>query len=280
MQRRKKKKNAEVEPWLNSKAKHILRKMIISGTVTGNHEPEDVFKLCDLFQSYPFPNFKTNLANLIDAVAKDYDRLQLDLEAFGHDQTLKDELRAANPPPPPKCPNWHQHEARHLLAKDVEKGRHEDKAPLKLWMERNEYQEFPLDVFRNHIYQEVDKNMKQAARFDKKKLRSMAVRDSVRDTALTIDEMHLVKKGKGVPAKMSNLAYPIPTQRNKQKGDEETKKEAPVITTVKKKKAQPRRTTATNKQGANQQPVQQQDRSKIGQRKQQVLDRLRNKNKN
>ena len=85
---------------------------------------------------------------------------------------------------------------------------HHKHEPKTLWLSRDEYQEFPLEVFRNHIYQEQDKEMKQAARFDKKKLRSMSIRDSVRQTVLTGEEQIHVRNGGDVPARQSTIDYP------------------------------------------------------------------------
>ena len=81
--------------------------MIVAGTVSGKDDPKKVHKMHVLFGLYEYPNFRTNFFNLIEAVARDYDRLQLDLEAFGHDVELKKILRQKDPPPPPKYPNWH-----------------------------------------------------------------------------------------------------------------------------------------------------------------------------
>ena len=54
----KKEQEKVVEPWRDSEAKHILRAMIVDGTVTGKMKVEDVFQMHALFQDYEFPNFK------------------------------------------------------------------------------------------------------------------------------------------------------------------------------------------------------------------------------
>lgn len=272
----KSKDGEEVEPWINSEAKHILREMIVAGTVNKTSNPHDVFKLNELFALYDFSNFKTNLSNLIEAVAKDYTRLQLDMEAFGHDVALKDILRAENPPPKPKYPSWHEHEARHLLRDDIAKGLHKIHDPIDLWMTREEHQEFPLDVFRNHIYQEEDKEMKQAARFDKKKLRSMKIRDFVRDTVLTAEEATLVDQGGALPAHQSNLSYPATTAK-KNKKEEALKTSAPIITTVAKKRGRRHKGTNISTQSTSSQSQDRQQTNKknsAADRKQKALERL------
>ena len=106
MARKEKKKAAkakgkdEPEPWINSEAKAVLRQGIVEGSIPNSMTAEDVYEMCDLFKLCEFTNFKTNLKSLRDAIAKDYDRMAADAEAFGHDVELKKILREKDPPPP------------------------------------------------------------------------------------------------------------------------------------------------------------------------------------
>ena len=61
-----------------------------------------------------------------------------------------------------------------LVKLDINEGLHEHLTPSELYQSREEYQEFPLQVFRNHIYQEVDSRTKRAHRYQKKKFRSQS----------------------------------------------------------------------------------------------------------
>jgi len=54
-------------------------------------------------------------------------------------------------------PFWDTHQANDLLAKDVKSGKASTMTPLILHSTRPEYQEFHLEVFRKHIYQEIQK---------------------------------------------------------------------------------------------------------------------------
>ena len=81
----KKEDEDEPEPWLTSEAKAVLREGIVNGLVPNAMDAAEVYKLCDLFQLYDFFNFKTNLKNLLDLIAREYDRMAADAEAFGHD---------------------------------------------------------------------------------------------------------------------------------------------------------------------------------------------------
>jgi len=77
-----------------------------------------------------------------------------------------------------KNPNdipWHKSEAKTLLKKDIDDGKHKEMKPEVLHGTREEYQAFPLKTFRNHIYQEVDSRAKRAHRYAKKKKRASFV---------------------------------------------------------------------------------------------------------
>jgi hypothetical protein len=51
-------------------------------------------------------------------------------------------------------PRWDGSSAQTLLKADVTNGKHKTMAPRDLWKTQEAYQRYPLDVFRNHIYQE------------------------------------------------------------------------------------------------------------------------------
>jgi hypothetical protein len=187
------------DPWLNSEAKAILREGIVSGNIADTMEAKEVYGLCPLFKEYNFDRFKHNLKTLREAVAKDYDRMAEDMEAFSHDVALVKILSEKDGPQPLPYPKWHQHEARHLLEKDVANGLHLSLEPREIYQldDRNPYRDFPLDVFRNHIYQEIDKKASQKSRFAKKKLRAMMLQP--RNTVLPAAEVDAVRAGAKVP---------------------------------------------------------------------------------
>ena len=58
-------------------------------------------------------------------------------------------------------PFWDTHEARVLLANDVRKGTSDKMFPKELWESRDEYLCFPLEVFRDHNYQERRKQREE-----------------------------------------------------------------------------------------------------------------------
>ena len=75
----------EVEPWANSEAKAILREAIIAGDIPKEWDAEMVQQLHEKCQDYKLSNFKTNLKSLREAIAKDYERMSTDSDAFWHD---------------------------------------------------------------------------------------------------------------------------------------------------------------------------------------------------
>jgi hypothetical protein len=151
--------NVSKEKWSKSQAKLMLREDIISGNVTDDMEAEDVYQSNEEYKKFSFANFKTNMANLKDVIYTNVERMEEDCALYGHDIALIELIRQ-HEPAPPQVP-WHKSEARQLLVKDIERGKHSLMAPRELYQERIEYRAYSLVVFRNHIYQEAKKKEKQ-----------------------------------------------------------------------------------------------------------------------
>jgi hypothetical protein len=97
--------------------------------------------------------------------------MEMDTLFFGHDKAImtnarKNERRTS--------PLLIESLAPVLLKRDIDEGPHNHLTPAELHASQAEYQEFSLDVFRNHIYQEVDTRVKRAHRYAKKKTRSQS----------------------------------------------------------------------------------------------------------
>jgi hypothetical protein len=99
------------EEWINSKAKEMLRNDIIAGKVTSKslQEIEIVHQSHQEYAKWPLKNFKTNLKNLLEAIALDYQRMAEDAEAYGHDIALLQELQLDDLPEPTP---WHKSDAK------------------------------------------------------------------------------------------------------------------------------------------------------------------------
>jgi hypothetical protein len=64
---------------------------------------------------------------------------------------------------------WHKSEAKKSQTRYFDDGKHKPMKPKELHGMRKEYQTFPLKMFWNHIYQEVDSQAKHAHCFAKKR---------------------------------------------------------------------------------------------------------------
>jgi hypothetical protein len=178
--------NTKPPKWGKSQAKKLLREDIISGAVQDAMEAIHVYNSRDEYKKYDFANFKTNLANLKEAIYAAYERMGTDCEAYGHDVDLLKLIRFHDPPLPIL---WHKSEAKPLLEKDIDDKKHleldEDTGkkvtPKHLYQSRPAYREYSLKVFRKHIYQEVDKRAKKDIRYKKKKKRMRAPATTVFD---------------------------------------------------------------------------------------------------
>ena len=161
-------KNPKKRKWATSVARHLLKEDIINGRIKDGMDPTEVYQGRPEFQQFPFKNFKTNFENLMQNILLQFDRLQSDCDAFGHDLAIIEEIRRDAPVATP----WHKSEARKLLRRDVEGGKHHQLWPIEMYQSEAAYREFSLEVFRNHIYQERDRLERKEHRFKKKQERS------------------------------------------------------------------------------------------------------------
>jgi hypothetical protein len=152
------------EDWGNSASKALLRSGILSGEIPDNLMPKQVFNMNpEVHGKWKYINWGNNLRTLRKGINRDRARMQKDAVAYG--QTLNIvQTRFA-----PTAPLWHHSDCPALLKQDVDEGKHKDMLPKALYQTRPQYKEFPLEVFRKHIYQEVDSRPKRAIRFEKKK---------------------------------------------------------------------------------------------------------------
>ena len=137
-------------PWQKSEAKKLLTKDILDGKVTAGMKPKDVYSMHEEYKPYKYENFKNNLLGLHKSMQKLQGFADADSVALAHDLQVRP--RATNNPR--GYPRWDRSEAERLLKDENE---HQTMKPKELHQKRKEYQEFPLDVFRDHIYEEVRK---------------------------------------------------------------------------------------------------------------------------
>lgn len=155
------------ELWQNSAAKALLRAAILSGEITDDMLPKDVFNLCpEEHGKWKYENWSASLARLRNSIARDRERMTRDVLSYANDLEIVQRGRDSSTTLVP----WHRSAACALLKADVKAGLHNQMKPQALYLTRREYHEhFQLKEFRRHIYQEVDKESKRAVRFEKKK---------------------------------------------------------------------------------------------------------------
>ena len=155
--------------WRTSEAKKALFLLLENDHDGDLHakDPKDVQKLSHLFQAYEYANFKTNLKNLKASIAKDKGATKKDEEIFLHDRSVIQSKENCDR----GYPRWSISQAKRSLRKDIQDKKHENIKPKQLWKTRPEYQKFPHDVFRKHIYQEEISQVGRSYWMHKKKMK-------------------------------------------------------------------------------------------------------------
>lgn len=150
------KKNV-VEPWYTSinnvsKAYSLLFSLLMNDTnarTLASMSVEEIWESDPHFKQYELGKFKEYHKNMVKRTTK---RKQL---IYNEYQAYLDDLQVV-----PKSnkssrgyPCWDTHKASKMLQADEESGIAKELQPKVLWKSRKEYQDFPLSVFRKHIYQ-------------------------------------------------------------------------------------------------------------------------------
>ena len=159
-------KREQVEPWYTS-AKNVspAYSLLFALYMHPKHSEtirsmsaEEIWESHPKFQLYQLDQFKGYNKNMKTLTAKRLALISDEEESFKRDM-LKITRRGVTSR---GIPFWHTHAAAELLKQHVveEMDNTRNKAkPLQLWRSRPEYQEFPLRIFRKHIYQERTKQI-------------------------------------------------------------------------------------------------------------------------
>lgn len=148
---------SKVEKWYTganntSKAYLLLFLLLmndVSSTALARMSVEEVWQSDELFQQYELEKFKEYYKSMV-------------IRTDQRKQSIRDEYKAYQDDMMklPRCntttrgyPFWDTHKASESLQEDKESGRAKELKPMALWKSRTEYQNFPIDVFRKHIYQ-------------------------------------------------------------------------------------------------------------------------------
>ena len=132
-------------------AKALLTKDIFSGMLKPTMRPKEAYSMREEYKEVEYKKFRANLNSLRKACEKLSNRAMVDSAAVTHDLEIHPIRKNALG----VYPHWDGSEAQRLLKIDVKNGKNNTMAPCKLRMTREEYNSYPLDVFRKHIHQEV-----------------------------------------------------------------------------------------------------------------------------
>lgn len=150
--------NDEVEPWYTSinnvsKAYAMLFLLYMDESkcrIINAMTAEEIWQSSPHFQQYDLEKFITYNNNMKKLTSKRKSLIKEEEESFRRDMLkLPESLETSR-----GIPFWNRHPASDLLHQDEMNGIAKGMKPRDLWMSRIEYQDFPLCVFRKHIYQE------------------------------------------------------------------------------------------------------------------------------
>jgi hypothetical protein len=115
-----------------------------------------------------YANFPSRLRGARQQIASKNNRASSDSAALAHDRKIYPKA-ASNHRGEPR---WEGSEAERLLRKDMDEGKHNQMRPELLYYTRKDYHEnYPLKVFREHIYQE-ERRRKFLAQYGSNKKRN------------------------------------------------------------------------------------------------------------
>jgi hypothetical protein len=168
-------KSKSETPWRDSQAKCLLVEGLTAGTIPlTSHDmpPKEVYNLHDEFKQFKYANFRTNLNNLRKDFIDRRKRSAFDEAALKNDRQLVQRGTQTHR----GYPFWPETEASKLLEIDLKEGKHRQMKPAALYTTRPEYQVFPLDVFRDHVHQELRSQRERPYWLHKKEQRKKQAR--------------------------------------------------------------------------------------------------------
>lgn len=149
-------------------AKAILKKELLNGSVgVGSKDPppREVWNSRSEYKAVEYANFRTNLNQLRKKARVQKANEVRDRLALSNDRKLNQNNKT---PPAFPYPRWDTTSAKRFLGLDIDAKLNETMKPSQLRNTREVYKLFPLDVFRNHINQEVKSRRESSYYLDKK----------------------------------------------------------------------------------------------------------------
>jgi len=178
------------DPWKYSKARDLLEKDIKDGTVDATMHPAQVFIMRPEFSEFDYDFFAKRLETLQESLGELKTLAHIDARALAHDLALG--MRKNSKP----YPLWQGSCAERLLKEDLDDGLDLIMKPEKLKGKRPEYDPWPLDVFRNHIHQELRARKERPYWLGRRKHKEEEKRNAVIEKAKAADERAKKKAAK------------------------------------------------------------------------------------
>jgi len=143
--------------WRNSEAQEQLRKDLLSGRIPlhddGTLTAKEAFMMRPEYVKSGWRLWEARLKSLRERILRDYDRAKADADCYVNytkNRTPSDQSARG-------YPEWEGSLSQKLLAIDLnemkEQGRH--MTPQELYLLHECHLDFPLQVFRDHIYQKI-----------------------------------------------------------------------------------------------------------------------------
>ena len=155
--------------WEKSKSQRNVQKGILEGTILPHTTAKELQRMNEVHQKWPTAMLQERLEATRKEIERDQHRAKTDAKLYAKDLKFVKELRKATGE---KLP-WHLSPAAKQLKADMEAGKHNTMKPIDLYRSNPVYFEnFPLEQFRKHIYQNRDAEPKRAYRFEKKKAKA------------------------------------------------------------------------------------------------------------
>jgi len=153
------KSSKKVKAWKKSDAKKLLTNLIYSNTPgVERMSTEGIYQSNEAFQDYSFEQFKRYLSTIRASAKKYNERAEISEREIWSDKMKF----PRNSTTIRGYPHWDEHLSSILLTNDVKDGKANRMKPRELHASRKEYKEFPLGVFRDHIYQEKRRQREEA----------------------------------------------------------------------------------------------------------------------
>ena len=141
----------KAKKWKKSLGQSLLQRLINNErSKVHTMEADEIWNSEPIFQQYPFEKFEEYVTTLKAAAVK-----EKEIATINEEEIWKEILAYPRGYLTDRgLPFWDTHDAKSLLDEDVRDGTADRLKPKELRETRQPYREFPLDVFRPHIYQE------------------------------------------------------------------------------------------------------------------------------